>query len=30
VGDWAVRRSFLRFTPPDQFRLERFEEKMVR
>jgi len=30
VGDWAFRRSFLRFTPPDQFRLERFEEKMVR
>ena len=27
VGDWAVHRSFLRFTPPDQFRLERFVEK---
>jgi len=27
VGDWALRRSFLRFTPPDRFRLERFEEK---
>ncbi len=27
VGDWALRQSFLRFTPPDRFRLERFEEK---
>ncbi len=27
VGDWALRRSFLRFTPPDRFRLERFEER---
>jgi UDP-2,3-diacylglucosamine hydrolase len=27
VGDWALRRSFLRFTPPERFRLERFEEK---
>ena len=26
VGDWMVHRSFLRFTPPDQFRLERFIE----
>ena len=27
VGDWMVHRSFLRFTPPDQFRLERYEAK---
>ena len=27
VGDWAFRQSFLRFTPPDRFQLERFEEK---
>lgn len=27
VGDWALRQSFLRFTPPDRFQLERFEEK---
>ena len=26
VGDWMVHRSFLRFTPPDHFRLERFIE----
>ena len=25
VGDWAIHQSFLRFTPPDLFRLERFE-----
>ena len=24
VGDWMIHRSFLRFTPPDQFRLERY------
>jgi UDP-2,3-diacylglucosamine hydrolase len=24
VGDWMVHRSFLRFTPPDGFRLERY------
>jgi UDP-2,3-diacylglucosamine hydrolase len=24
VGDWAVHRSFLRFTPPDRFQLERY------
>jgi UDP-2,3-diacylglucosamine hydrolase len=24
VGDWMVHRSFLRFTPPDHFRLERY------
>ena len=24
VGDWKTRRSFLRFTPPDDFQLERF------
>jgi UDP-2,3-diacylglucosamine hydrolase len=24
VGDWMTRRSFLRFTPPEDFRLERF------
>lgn len=26
VGDWMNHRSFLRFTPPAHFRLERFEE----
>ncbi len=26
VGDWMVHRSFLRFTPPDRFRLERYGE----
>jgi UDP-2,3-diacylglucosamine hydrolase len=26
-GDWAVHRSFLRFTPPDRFQLERYNEK---
>lgn len=26
VGDWMVHRSFLRFTPPDHFQLERFNE----
>jgi UDP-2,3-diacylglucosamine hydrolase len=25
VGDWRVHQSFLRFTPPDQFTLQRFE-----
>ncbi|MGZ3494551.1 MAG: UDP-2,3-diacylglucosamine diphosphatase [Thermodesulfobacteriota bacterium] len=25
VGDWMVHRSFLRFVPPDHFRLERYE-----
>ena len=29
VGDWAIHRSFLRFTPPEQFRMERFEEKQL-
>jgi hypothetical protein len=24
VGDWMVHRSFLRFTPPDYFKLERY------
>lgn len=24
VGDWAIHRSFLRFTPPDLFGLERY------
>ncbi len=27
VGDWAVRRSFLRFTPPERFQLERYSGK---
>ena len=26
VGDWRVHRSFLRYTPPDVFRLLKFEE----
>jgi UDP-2,3-diacylglucosamine hydrolase len=26
VGDWMVHRSFLRFTPPEDFQLGRFEE----
>jgi len=26
-GDWAVHRSFLRFTPPDRFQLEKYTEK---
>jgi UDP-2,3-diacylglucosamine hydrolase len=26
VGDWVVHRSFLRFTPPDRFGLERYTE----
>jgi len=30
VGDWAVHRSFLRFTPPDRFQLERFTEPAIR
>jgi UDP-2,3-diacylglucosamine hydrolase len=25
VGDWMTHRSFLRFTPPDQFQLSRFQ-----
>lgn len=25
VGDWVVHRSFLRFTPPDRFQLERYK-----
>jgi len=29
AGDWAVRRSFLRFTPPDRFELERFTEPAI-
>ena len=29
VGDWAVHRSFLRFTPPDRFRLERYTEPAI-
>jgi UDP-2,3-diacylglucosamine hydrolase len=24
VGDWMIHRSFLRFTPPDHFQLERY------
>lgn len=27
VGDWMTHRSFLRFTPPEQFQLCRFEGK---
>ena len=26
VGDWLIHRSFLRFTPPDRFELERYTE----
>jgi hypothetical protein len=26
VGDWMVHRSFLRFTPPERFQLERYNE----
>jgi UDP-2,3-diacylglucosamine pyrophosphatase LpxH len=26
VGDWMTHRSFLRFTPPDQFELSTFIE----
>jgi UDP-2,3-diacylglucosamine hydrolase len=26
VGDWMIHRSFLRFTPPDRFQLERYRE----
>jgi UDP-2,3-diacylglucosamine pyrophosphatase LpxH len=26
VGDWVTHRSYLRFTPPDQFELKRFSE----
>jgi len=26
VGAWMVHRSFLRFTPPDRFELERYKE----
>jgi UDP-2,3-diacylglucosamine hydrolase len=27
AGDWVGRRSFLRFTPPDRFQLERYQER---
>jgi UDP-2,3-diacylglucosamine hydrolase len=27
VGDWMVHRSFLRFTPPERFQLERYDER---
>jgi UDP-2,3-diacylglucosamine hydrolase len=27
VGDWMTHRSYLRFTPPDQFELRRFQER---
>lgn len=27
VGDWMIHRSFLRFTPPDRFQLERYSGK---
>jgi UDP-2,3-diacylglucosamine hydrolase len=27
VGDWMFQRSFLRFTPPDRFQLERYSGK---
>lgn len=26
VGDWMIHRSYLRFTPPDGFQLERYRE----
>ena len=26
VGDWMIHRSFLRFTPPERFQLERYSE----
>ena len=29
VGDWLEHRSFLRFTPPSHFELERFKEKRL-
>ena len=29
VGDWAVHRSFLRFTPSGRFRLERYTESAM-
>ena len=29
VGDWAVHRSFLRFTPPGRFQLERYTEPAI-
>ncbi|MCX8118353.1 MAG: UDP-2,3-diacylglucosamine diphosphatase [Desulfobacterota bacterium] len=30
TGEWRERRSFLRFTPPDRFRLERWEGTPLR
>jgi UDP-2,3-diacylglucosamine pyrophosphatase LpxH len=27
VGDWKTHRSFLRFTPPEQFQLSQYVEK---
>jgi hypothetical protein len=27
VGDWMVHRSFLRFTPPERFQLERYNDR---
>lgn len=30
VGDWMTHRSFLRFTPPDHFELERWNGKTMR
>jgi UDP-2,3-diacylglucosamine hydrolase len=29
VGDWVIHRSYLRFTPPDRFRLERYTEPAI-
>jgi len=29
VGDWVDHRSFLRFTPPDRFQLERYTEPAI-
>jgi hypothetical protein len=26
VGDWVVHRSFLRYSPPGRFQLERYSE----
>jgi UDP-2,3-diacylglucosamine hydrolase len=28
VGDWMTHRSFLRFTPPDRFKLSRYVEEL--
>jgi UDP-2,3-diacylglucosamine pyrophosphatase LpxH len=28
VGDWMAHRSFLRFTPPDRFKLSRYVEEL--